>query len=558
MTGFLVQPAGVRLTWSLVHFLWQGAVIAALLLILLRSLSTLRPRGRYLWSMAALGLMAVCPFATWVVLGQVEPSSTTHSSIRVPSEYDVESTSEANVSATLASDSGTTFKQLVPALQPYLLFAWLMGVLLLGGRLVTGYLGTLWLKNGRTKVPQVLANKAIEIGRRLGVNATGRVFACSRVAEAVAIGFWKPIVLVPVCWLTELPPTVLEAVIAHELAHIRRWDLWATLVQRVIETLLFYHPAVWWLSRRVSLEREMCCDELAVMATGRPVVYAQVLEYLGGRTAAVTSLVLAASFKGERDMNLLTRVQQVLGMRTRPESGRVWLAGVLSLILALGVLTLSMGQASRRAIADDKPATERREGDRKVNTRDAPDGEIKSRRSVATGDADRKPTEGESRRSAAGGERKAEPSALDNFEPQNAREESLYKMIVQLRKETAELRRQINQTRGGAKEESIKDTIRRGGDQPNRPAAREGDSPVRRESRDGKTIKPGPRDGDERKVGPRDGDERKPGPRDGDERKTGSREGDGDKPVRRDGEERKSGPRDGEGDKPKSPDRVPE
>jgi UDP-N-acetylmuramoyl-L-alanyl-D-glutamate--2,6-diaminopimelate ligase len=79
-------------------------------------------------------------------------------------------------------------------------------------------------------------------------------------------------VLLPVCWLTEMTPEVLEAVVAHELAHVRRWDLWVNLFQRLVETLLFYHPAVWWVSRRVRLEREMCCDELAVSVTGERLV----------------------------------------------------------------------------------------------------------------------------------------------------------------------------------------------------------------------------------------------------------------------------------------------
>src|SRR5437660_336918 len=79
-------------------------------------------------------------------------------------------------------------------------------------------------------------------------------------------------------WLTELPVPMLEAVIAHELAHIRRWDLWINLAQLVVEILLFYHPAVWWLSRRLRVERELCCDELAVAATEQRLVYVSTLE----------------------------------------------------------------------------------------------------------------------------------------------------------------------------------------------------------------------------------------------------------------------------------------
>ena len=68
----------------------------------------------------------------------------------------------------------------------------------------------------------------------------------------MVVGILRPMVLLPAAWIAEMPPEILEAVIAHELAHIRRRDLWATFFQRLVETLLFYHPAVWWISRRVS------------------------------------------------------------------------------------------------------------------------------------------------------------------------------------------------------------------------------------------------------------------------------------------------------------------
>ena len=105
-----------------------------------------------------------------------------------------------------------------------------------------------------------------------------RVRVCRRVAEAVAIGLFKPMILLPAAWLSELPPDMLEAVLAHELAHVRRLDLWVNLLQRLVETLLFYHPAMWWLSHRLRTERELCCDELAATVTNDRVRYAETLE----------------------------------------------------------------------------------------------------------------------------------------------------------------------------------------------------------------------------------------------------------------------------------------
>ena len=94
----------------------------------------------------------------------------------------------------------------------------------------------------------------------------------------MTLGCLKPMVLLPASMLTRLPTALLKAVIAHELSHIRRWDLWGNLLQRFAETLLFYHPAIWWLSRRLSTEREFCCDVMAVRTTGHRSSYARALE----------------------------------------------------------------------------------------------------------------------------------------------------------------------------------------------------------------------------------------------------------------------------------------
>ena len=104
------------------------------------------------------------------------------------------------------------------------------------------------------------------------------VFISPTILQAMAVGYLRPMVLLPAAMVTQMQPEMLEAVIAHELAHIRRFDLWINLGQRVAETLLFYHPAVWWLSICLRSERELCCDELAVKATGRRLAYASTLE----------------------------------------------------------------------------------------------------------------------------------------------------------------------------------------------------------------------------------------------------------------------------------------
>ncbi|MGE5612409.1 MAG: M56 family metallopeptidase, partial [Bacillota bacterium] len=159
---------------------------------------------------------------------------------------------------------------------------------------------------------------------------------------------WRPMVLLPIALLAGTPMEVLEAVIAHELAHIRRHDLWVNLLQRVLETLLFYHPAIWWLSGKVREERELCCDELAVKATGRRVEYAAALEQVASGKLAFGDAGLAAAWGTGRGM-LLARVRHVLGLPlTRPAWG--WPAGVAALVvLVLAGVGTHLARSAERA-----------------------------------------------------------------------------------------------------------------------------------------------------------------------------------------------------------------
>ena len=175
---------------------------------------------------------------------------------------------------------------------------------------------------------------------RLGLRMVPGVFVSDVVRDAVVTGLLRPMVLLPAAWLLETTPELLEAVIAHELAHIRRFDLWVNLFQRLVETILFYHPAVWWLSHRVRLVREMCCDELAVAATGERVVYATALEFAAQRRLAPAKPLLAVALGATR-MTLLSRVRNVLGLPDGEKKGR-WFPTILLGLLVLLVVCVAI------------------------------------------------------------------------------------------------------------------------------------------------------------------------------------------------------------------------
>ena len=348
------RPAQL-LAETLFHFLWQGAVLVLLLKLAEPILGS--NSKRYLASVSMLVLMLVMPIATYGLLNDSTPGTFTEQ----PNHIADLATAESVTMAPLSQD----IHDILVRAQPVLVGFWIFGVVLLGVRLLVGYAGTVWLRGDCRPLPARLAERATWLRQRLGVTIRCRVYLSERVDEAIAVGYFKPLVIVPLAWASELPASVLEAVIAHELAHIRRCDLWVTLLQRLAETLLFYHPAVWWLSRRLTVERELCCDELAVTATQSRVEYVQALETIARRMRK-PSLTLAMSFFGGGNMNLLQRVRNVLTSGSSHEASDWWPAGFVALIApAIAALALSgWSPLAATALADDdddKPEVELRE-----------------------------------------------------------------------------------------------------------------------------------------------------------------------------------------------------
>ncbi|HUE72040.1 MAG TPA: M56 family metallopeptidase, partial [Pirellulaceae bacterium] len=378
--------------------------------------------------------------------------------------------------------------------QPYLLALWLAGVCVLGLRLAGGLVGVWRVSQRRLPLPRTLAERVERLGKRLRIDALPRVFLSRHISEALAVGFWRPVVLVPAAWVTEMPLEVLEAVIAHELAHLRRLDLWVNLLQRVVETLFFYHPAVWWVSRQLREEREMCCDELAVRATGARLAYVEALELIARERLAGVRPALAAGIRGESNMKLLARVRNVL-RGAGDETGSLWPAGLLALLLPLAMWGMTWGifnPTPAAAVADEK-----REGD-EVEKKDGEDG-------------DRPRKEGREREregDAREGERKE--VRRDGETPRKEGE-----------------RRDGDEPKKGPRDGEVRKEGPRDGDQPRKEGERrDGDEPKKKALREGDAPKKGPREGDEFRKDPVKKEVRKDQPKGETPRKKIVREGD--------------------------------
>jgi hypothetical protein len=209
---------------------------------------------------------------------------------------------------------------------------WAVGVALLSVLNLGGWVAVQRLKVlGTRPVGAEITATAEKLARRLKLARPVRVLQSLLAETPVVIGWLRPVVLLPVSVITGLLPAQLEAVLAHELAHIRRHDYLVNLFQVAVETLLFYHPAAWWMSRRIRLEREQCCDDVAVTISGDRYVY---VESLAALEEVRTSGVLAVSASGSGRSQLLIRIQRLLGFRddSPRRTARAIVAGAMLLL----------------------------------------------------------------------------------------------------------------------------------------------------------------------------------------------------------------------------------
>jgi beta-lactamase regulating signal transducer with metallopeptidase domain/HEAT repeat protein len=333
---------------TLLHFLWQGALIH---LGLLTVLALTRPRtanARYAISLVAFALMAIAPIATTLRLatGNVSTEASAATAINDPQiEADKVASAVNSVSASPTQASGpmiTPVREFFAAslddrlavLLPWFVALWITGVILLAARLLGGWLRLRTLVDSDL-VPETHQYDDIirRLCERLGVRRSVRVLESTRISAPAVLGWMRPVLLLPASLSTGLTVAQIETILAHELAHIRRHDYAVNLLQSVIETVLFYHPSVWLLSKKIREEREHCCDDLAVASSGDARVFASALLELEQQRLADMQLAVAAT-----GGSLVRRVRRLLAPSSvEGAEGSRWFAGVFVLAAVLVV-----------------------------------------------------------------------------------------------------------------------------------------------------------------------------------------------------------------------------
>ncbi|MEZ6088425.1 MAG: M56 family metallopeptidase [Pirellulaceae bacterium] len=369
---------------SLAHFLWQGVLVGLVALSLNRLLRKASASSRYVLQLVALISLPVCFVLTLAIVEGTErkleaavatvfmnntkvaarsaadasPSEQSKNELSTAGDRrpllgnadaigsalsDVGDVQHRQSATTEASDRGPgesivarNEQAWLPRLAPLIVAFYLFGVATFFMRLTLAIRGGHRLRKASqpindSKLLGIVADQA----RRVGLRIVPVVAFCERVAVPTVVGVVRPMVLLPASLIAGLAPEQFAAIISHELVHIRRYDLLVNLLQRVIESLLFFHPVVWYLSRSISREREVCCDDLVVISGYEPMDYAGALLRMAELCAAANpSSPIAAAATGNNPSDFESRVTRLMTM-TRQTQLRLTRAGAILLGLLL-------------------------------------------------------------------------------------------------------------------------------------------------------------------------------------------------------------------------------
>ena len=320
----LIAPEMVqRFAGSLLHFVWQGALIA---MATAAGLSLLRHRSaeaRYTFAIGSLLCMLAAPLFTLAFYSQT--GALTQRLIL------------ALRLATEASAATPSFQASLWAQRIFL--AWCIGVIVFATRLIVAWRLSWRLVKSAEEILIPAVTRIFEsVREHLGLRGSIRLLVHSHLDSPVVVGWLRPVVLLPISLVSGFTTEQLSAILAHELAHIRRHDFVVNVLQRCVESILFYHPAVWWVSKRIRAEREHCCDDIAIRLCGSRKIYAEALLEME-RARQPRPIVAVAAADGA----VLQRFRRVLGMSTSVVD---WQSAVGTLVFLGAWLVVGIWQSS--------------------------------------------------------------------------------------------------------------------------------------------------------------------------------------------------------------------
>jgi bla regulator protein blaR1 len=339
--AFAASPLARAIGFALLQFLWQGVAIWALTALALATLRRATPQARYAAGCLALTVMVAAPAITTAEYLRNDGAAAVNRTI-TSVVFEPAATAGVVPVTTPALSSPIFSSAWLDARLPLVMLIWSAGVLLLGLHLVYGWARVRQIQRSATPVASHATQDVLKrLTQQLGVARPLRLVQSALVEVPSVIGFVRPAIILPVSALANLPPAHLEAILAHELAHIRRGDYFVNFLQCSVEVLLFYHPAVWWVSKQIRREREHCCDDIAAALSDR-VEYAHALVSLESLRADIPALAIGAT-GGE----LLGRVRRLVDPATAAPRSSGWAAlTAVATVLAIVAIGQIHGSAA--------------------------------------------------------------------------------------------------------------------------------------------------------------------------------------------------------------------
>lgn len=361
----LVQNLG----WALLHFVWQGALIGCGTALLLALLRNARPQTRYAVACASLLLCLLLPLARLMLVdgsmasvlpGMSSASAGLGSLVPGAAGLPVATAGPAGSAGSEVTSAPAAWAAMVPWLVPL----WMLGLGLFSARML---LGLLWLRRLHRQAPVAGADglqalqvrwqqKIARMAGGFGLTRSVTLRLVDELDSPVTAGWWRPVIFVPASLISGMPPDFLEALLAHELAHVKRFDYVVNLIQSAIEMLLFYHPAVWWISRQIRLEREQIADDLAAARLGDTRRLALALQQLDLFQSSINQFAPAAN-----GGVLMSRIKRLIRPEARSLNWKISLplGGLLLVCSALySTVQADVAKQGGSGAAPATPATE--------------------------------------------------------------------------------------------------------------------------------------------------------------------------------------------------------
>ena len=376
-TLWTTHPGWQAVGWTMIHFLWIGTLIGLSAWVGRMALHRCRPLVRYLFLTGCFVLLAVIPWPIlWHLLDASAPVSfhegpPINHTMAVRSSVEFRNTEPIafkpgfhRISASVLSVSPPVdpvehpwYGQWKTRLSRISLIApwiWLIGTPLTLLSVSCGFAGARHLRRHSRSLPEPwVAELANRLRLVLNLGQEVAIAISEKVAAPILVGVIKPMILQPPALINGCTHEQMEMILLHELAHVKRWDPWVNLFLQLARCLLFFHPAVWMVSRWMRVDRESCCDDIVVQLTGQPETYAQTLVHLAMPDGypLVSSLALARH-------PLVHRIRRILQGQDHSLHFSPTLFITVTL-LCLGGLTLAIGatrgQAESTALIETLP-----------------------------------------------------------------------------------------------------------------------------------------------------------------------------------------------------------